>query len=76
VNSESPAYSRDGDQSAGFYGCGIQRATRLMRAHSNQRSRHNNRPIGDVKRSGKENFPPQARRRKPPPWTGSRVQSL
>ena len=30
-NIESPAYSRGGDQSAGFYGYGIQQATRLMR---------------------------------------------
>jgi len=34
INGESPAYSHGGDQSAGFYGCGIQQATRLKRVPS------------------------------------------
>jgi len=53
-NNESPAYSRGGDQSAGFYGCGIQRATRLQRVPFNNRSRHNSRLNGGVKGFGEE----------------------
>jgi len=52
INGESPAYSHGGDQSAGFYGYGIQQATRLKRAHANSRKRDNTYSSGGVKRSG------------------------
>jgi len=51
-NIESPAYSRGGHESAGFYGYGIQQVTRLMRVLLTMASGIIRTPGNEIKRSG------------------------